>query len=112
MTDEELLRVVSEITELNDLRDFLNDEHLDKALVLVVKLIVKQEAVPPHMIPTIIVKLQALATKFQIQAAVYKTIRRDKAGTENNHKKEIYYSLAESITKLVDALKYSAKYNG
>ena len=39
------------------------------------------------------------------------TIAKDKAGTENNNKKNIYYSVKESIDKLVDALKYVVRYN-
>ena len=45
-------------------------------------------------------------------AAVYSTIAKDKAGTVNNNKKNVYYSAKESIDKLVDALKYVVRYNG
>jgi hypothetical protein len=47
-----------------------------------------------------------------MMASVYSTIAKDKAGTTNNNKKNIYYSAKESIDKLVDALKYVVRYNG
>jgi hypothetical protein len=46
-----------------------------------------------------------------MMASYYSTIAKDKAGTENNNKKNIYYSAKESIDKLVDALKYVFRYN-
>jgi hypothetical protein len=46
-----------------------------------------------------------------MMASYYSTIAKDKAGTMNNNKKNIYYSAKESIDKLVDALKYVVRYN-
>lgn len=113
MAEEEVknpLEVVSEITEFNDLNKFMNDAQLDKCMELVVKLLMKPD-VPAAMAPRLIVELQALSTKFSMMAVYYATIGRDRAGTENNHKKNIYYSTKEAIDKLVDALKYAARYN-
>jgi hypothetical protein len=62
-----------------------------------------------HML---IIELQAMSTKFSMLASYYSTIAKDKAGTANNNKKNIYYSAKESIDKLVDALKYVVRYNG
>lgn len=109
MTDENPLELVSAITEFNDLSEFMSDEQLDKAMHLVVKLLMKPD-VPAAMAPRLIVELQALSTKFAVMAVYYSTIARDKAGTPNNHKKNVYYSTKEAIDKLVDALKYSARY--
>ena len=50
-------------------------------------------------------------TKFAVMSSVYSTIAKDKAGTVNNNKKNVYYSVKESIDKLVDALKYVVRYN-
>jgi len=44
-------------------------------------------------------------------SSFYSTIAKDKAGTVNNNKKNVYYSVKESIDKLVDALKYVVRYN-
>jgi hypothetical protein len=104
------LELISDITEFNDLHEFMKDEHLDKALAIVVKLLMNPD-VPSAKAPHLIMELQSMSTKFAVLASVYSTIAKDKAGTENNNKKHIYYSVKESIDKLVDALKYVVRYN-
>jgi hypothetical protein len=52
-----------------------------------------------------------MSTKFAMLASVYSTILKDKAGTENNNKKNIYYSVKEALDRLVDSLKYVVRYN-
>ena len=108
MNNEHILETVNRITEINDLSSFLNDKDFDEAMELVIKLIAKP-GVEPAMAQRLIVKLQALSTKYAILAATYSTIKRDKSGTPNNHKKNIYYSLKEALDKLCDALKYAAR---
>lgn len=112
MTEESRnpLEVISEITEFNELHNFMNDAQLDKCMELVVRLLMKPD-VPAAMAPRLIVELQALSTKFSMLAVYYATIARDRAGSENNNRKNIYYSVKEALDKLVDALKYSARYN-
>ena len=105
------LELISEITEFNDLHEYMNDEQLDKALAIVVRLLMNPD-VPAAKAPNLIIELQAMSTKFSMLAAVYSTIAKDKAGTVNNNKKNVYYSAKESIDKLVDALKYVVRYNG
>lgn len=109
-TGKNPLELISEITEFNDTSKFMNDAQLDKCMELVIKLLMKPD-VPAAMAPRLIVELQALSTKFSMLAVYYATIGKDRAGTVNNHKKNIYYSTKEAIDKLVDALKYSARYN-
>jgi hypothetical protein len=104
------LELISDITEFNDLHDFMQDEHLDRALAIVVKLLMSPD-VPSAKAPVLILELQAMSTKFAVLASVYSTIAKDKAGTENNNKKNVYYSVKESIDKLVDALKIVVRYN-
>jgi hypothetical protein len=108
--DKNTLELISDITEFNDLHEFMHDEHLDKALSIVVKLLMNPD-VPSAKAPMLIMELQAMSTKFAVLASVYSTIAKDKAGTANNNKKNIYYSLKESIDKLGDALKYVVRYN-
>jgi len=100
--DKNTLHLISDITEFNDLHDFMQDEHLDKALAIVVKLLMNPD-VPSAKAPHLIMELQAMSTKFAVLASVYSTIAKDKAGTD--------YSVKESIDKLVDALKYVVRYN-
>jgi hypothetical protein len=104
------LELISDITEFNDLHEFMKDEHLDKALSIVVKLLMNPD-VPSAKAPMLIMELQAMSTKFAVMSSVYSTIAKDKAGTVNNNKKNVYYSVKESIDKLVDALKYVVRYN-
>jgi hypothetical protein len=104
------LELISDITEFNDLHDFMKDDHLDKALAIVVKLLMNPD-VPSAKAPVLILELQAMSTKFAVLASVYSTIAKDKAGTINNNKKNVYYSLRESIDKLVDALKIVVRFN-
>lgn len=108
--DKNTLELISDITEFNELHDFMKDEHLDKALAIVVKLLMNPD-VPSAKSPTLIMELQAMSTKFAVMASYYSTIAKDKAGTVNNNKKNVYYSVKESIDKLVDALKYVVRYN-
>jgi hypothetical protein len=110
MTEKNALELISDITEFNDLHNFMKDEQLDKAMAVVVKLLMNPD-VPAAKAPLLIIELQAMSTKFAILASVYSTILKDKAGSENNNKKNIYYSVKESIDKLVDALKYVVRYN-
>ena len=109
--DKNTLELISSITEFNDLHDYMKDEQLDKALAIIVKLLLNPD-VPAAKAPHLIIELQAMSTKFSMLASYYSTVAKDKAGTTNNNKKNIYYSAKESIDKLVDALKYVVRYNG
>jgi hypothetical protein len=109
-TEKNSLELISDITEFNDLHEFMQDEQLDKAMAIVVKLLMNPD-VPSAKAPHLIIELQAMSTKFAMLASVYSTIAKDKAGTVNNNKKNVYYSAKESIDKLVDALKYVVRYN-
>ena len=109
--DKNALELISDITEFNDLHEYMKDDQLDKALAIVVKLLMNPD-VPAAKAPTLIIELQAMSTKFSMLASVYSTIAKDKAGTVNNNKKNVYYSAKESIDKLVDDLKYVVRYNG
>ncbi|NDB81309.1 MAG: hypothetical protein EB127_00960 [Alphaproteobacteria bacterium] len=97
---------ISEITEFNDISEFMKDEDLDKALDLMVKLIMKPD-VPAGKAPELIVLLQSLSAKFSMLARYYTTFEK---GGESAKKKNVYYTASDSIDKLVDAIKYSAKF--
>lgn len=108
METEHILETVNKITEINDLSEFLNDSDFDEAMELVIKLIAKP-GVDPAMAQKLIVRLQALSTKYAVLAVTYSTIKRDKAGTPNNYKKNIYHTLKEALDRLTDSLKYPAR---
>jgi hypothetical protein len=106
MTEKPTIELISELTEFNDIKEFMKDADLDYALDLIIKLIAKPD-VPSSKAPDLIVKMQALAAKFAMLSRFYTTFEK---GGENAKKKNVYYTAEEAITRLVDALKYSAKY--
>ena len=108
MTDENPLETVSTITEFNDLTEFMNDPQLDRALHLAIKCIADPN-IAAQKAPKLIVELQAISFKFAVKAVEYATIKKDRAGTDNNHRKNVYYSTKEALDRLVDALKYAAR---
>jgi hypothetical protein len=109
LADNNTLELINQISEFNDLHKFMEDDQLDTALALVVKLLLDPK-IPASKAPTVIVQLQALSFKFKTSGIVYQTIRKGPTGSDSNHKKSIYYSVSEGIDRLVDALKYSARY--
>jgi len=106
MTDKPVIELISELTEFNDLKEFMNDKDLDFALDLIIKLIAKPD-VPSSKAPDLIVKMQALSAKFAVLSRYYTTFEK---GGDNAKKKNVYYTAEEAINRLVDALKYSARY--
>jgi hypothetical protein len=104
---ENVLELISQITEFNETHEFMQDEDLDKTLAIVVKLIVRAGEVQPQSVPPLIVELQALSTKFAILASYYANM--GKSGVRETHKKNMYYTLKEALPKLADALKYQVK---
>lgn len=105
---ENPVKLVSTIREFNELHDFANDPQLDRALTLVVNLMLKPE-VPSNKAPALINELQALSTAFAVKAVMYATIGAGPARSPEAHKKNVYFSMKEALNKLVDALKYTAK---
>jgi hypothetical protein len=107
---ESTLEFVNQVTEFNDLHEFMNDPELDEALALIVKIMMKPD-IPSVQAVALIGKLQAMSAKFAILATYYTTIAKGPSGSVNNTKKNVYYTMKESIDKIVDALKYLARYN-
>lgn len=99
-----LIEYVSDITEFNDISQFMNDKELDLALGYVVKLIAKPD-MNPAAAARAIVQLQALSAKFAMMQKHYITF-----GTKSDSpKKNIYYTAEHKIDELVSALKYYLK---
>jgi hypothetical protein len=106
MAEQTILENISKVTEFNDMSEYMQDPDLDIALDLIIKLISKPD-VPAGTAPSLIVKLQAISAKLAMQARYYTTFSK---GGENSKKKNTYYTAAEAVDQLVDALKYSARY--
>ena len=105
MAEPTTLELISEITEFNDMSEYMNDKELDQALSLIIKLTMKPD-IPPHTAATLIVKLQALSAKFAVLARYYTTFEK---GVDASKKKNAYYTMSEAIDKLAAAVKYSIK---
>jgi hypothetical protein len=104
--NDNILESISEVSEFNELAKFMQDPDLDEALSLVIKLIIKPD-VPAAKAPELIVRLQAMSAKFAMQKRYYMTFEK---GTEASVKKNTYASAADAIDKVVDSLKYIARY--
>lgn len=96
---------IGSVYELNQTSIELSDPDLTDALDTVIKLIAKPD-VPTKAVAPLIVKLQAQAVKFKMQAKYYMLINKE---GEAAKKKNIYLSMAEALKDLVDSLKYLAK---
>lgn len=102
-----ILKYVSEVTELNDIHTELQDDVLDEAMELIVKLVVKQEDLPLTQIPKQIVRTSALAAQLRLKAKYYMLF--DKEDPLANKKKNVFLTCAESLEKITDSLKYIAR---
>lgn len=107
MAESTVLEVVSEVTEFNEMSEFMNDPDLDKALDLIVKLVMKPD-VPAQKATELIIVLQALSAKFAVLARYYTTFEK---GAEASKKKNVYYTTSDAIDKLAAAVKYSIRGN-
>ena len=107
LTDKPTIELISELTEFNDMKAYMNDPDLDYALDLIIKLIAKPD-VPSSKAPELIIKIQALSAKFAIMSRYYTTFEK---GGENAKKKNVYYTAEEALNNLAAALKYSMKGN-
>lgn len=103
--EESVIELISTVDGFMALHEYLEDDDLDEALSLIVKLIAKPDVVHTK-VPPLIVKIQALSAKYQVLAAVHSTIAKGRSGTPDNNKKNIYYSLSSALDKLSASLKY------
>jgi hypothetical protein len=103
------LEYISQITMLNDLHGCMQDEQLDRAMELCIKLTINLGAVPPGRVPELIVELQAISMQMALKSVHCATFVKAKAGDPGYGHKNVFYTARESIDRLVDALKYLAK---
>ena len=96
----------STLEEMNDLyqiADYMDDEELSKALEFIVKLILKPD-IPLAVASVEIVRMQAIAAKLSLQARWLTNVEKG-----NTAKKNIYYTAAAELDKVVASLKYLVK---
>jgi hypothetical protein len=107
---ESTLDYINQVTEFNDIHEFMQDADLDEAMAIIVKIMMKPD-IPSVQAVALIGKLQAMSAKFGVLATYYTTIAKGPSGSINNTKKNVYYTMKDSLDKLVDSLKYLARYN-
>ena len=88
------------VNGLTEIADYMKDEELTTALIMIAKLIIKPD-IPLNVATVEIVRLQAIAAKMSFRATWMANV--DKS---DRAKKNIYFTAAESINNLVSALKY------
>lgn len=102
---EKGLVYLSNIQDLKDLSDFMDDPDFTDACELAMKCIAKPD-LPPAAAKTALVKMQGYAFQFRMKGQVYMTIRAGKTGTDENKKKNVYFSVSEQCHNLAQTLKY------
>ena len=100
MTDKNTLE---EINDLYNIAEYMNDEELSKALEFIAKLILKPD-IPLSIASVEIVRMQAIAAKLALQARWMTNVEKG-----NPAKKNIYYTTAAELDKIVASLKYLVK---
>ena len=91
---------IEQINGLSEIADYMEDEELTQALVMIAKLIVKPD-IPMNIATVEIVRLQAIAAKMSFRATWMANV--DKG---DRAKKNLYYTASDAINSLVSALKY------
>lgn len=111
MTDERpersIIELVSEVSEFNELSQFMNDKDLDLVLGYVIKLIAKPD-IEPSKVSRLIVQLQAISAKFAMMKRHAMSLG-DMQDKNEKKKKDIYFTAQEAVDSLVNALKYYNK---
>lgn len=96
---------LSKLQDLIDLHEYMEDEELAEAMELALKCIAKPD-MPPSVARTSLLKMQGLAFRFRMQAAVYTYVHKNKAGTPENTKKNVYFAASEQCHEMAQTLKY------
>lgn len=94
---------LEQINDLYEIADYMNDPELTVALEFIAKVILKPD-IPPQVATVEIVRMQAIAAKLQMRATWMANV--DKSSRE---KKNVYYTAAAEIDKVVAALKFLLK---
>lgn len=110
MTEFTPLEYLSQIQDLVDLNDFMADEDFGEACNLALKCIAKPD-LPPAAARKALVQMQGYSFKFRMMGQAFMTIKKGKAGSPENNKKNVYFSVSEQCHELAQTLKYIAKEN-
>jgi hypothetical protein len=106
MEKEEIVELVSAVTELNDASEFLQDEDIDLALATIVRLCAKPN-LPPNVAAPLVVQTQALSSKFAMQAKNIILFGDKREDTKT--RKNVFFNISAELEKISQALKYLVK---
>jgi hypothetical protein len=95
--------IFSKIEEFEEVSRRMEDEEVTEVLEQVVRMIANPD-ISMLKAPLLIVKLEAMATKFGIMKTYYTSFEKG-----NVQKKNMYWTLAEKTKDLADAVKYLAR---
>lgn len=105
--NSDLTAVLNVAQEYKEVSEFLTDDQVDRALILLVKLLRDPNGPSQIAIPGLIVELQAISTHCALKATYYQTI--GKSEPDSTHKKNLYYTFRDAFIKLTDSVKYMLK---
>jgi predicted S18 family serine protease len=88
------------INGLAEIAEYMKDEELNVALTMIAKLIIKPD-IPINVATLEIVRLQAIAAKMSFKATWMANVDKTDRAAKN-----IYYTAASEIDKLVNSLKF------
>lgn len=103
-----MLEYLSEVQDLVDLHEFMQDDELAEAMDLALKVIAKPD-IPVSVARNALAKFQGYSVRFRMQAATYTYVKTGKAGTEENVKKNVYFAAAEQCHAMAQTLKYLSR---
>lgn len=103
-----MLEHLSQVQDLVDLHEFMQDDDLAQAMELALNVIAKPH-IPVSVARDALAMMQGYAMKFRMQAATYTYVHTGKAGTPENVKKNVYFAAAEQCHEMAQTLKYLAK---
>jgi hypothetical protein len=103
--DVEAFEFVSKIKEFHAVHSFLDDEDFTTMLNLSLR-VLTQPHLKAETARDLLIKFQAASVKFNTLAIFYTTLRKGRAGTDDNYRKNMYYAMAEQCDKMAQSLKY------
>lgn len=103
MTEQTTAELLNSSYELLEVAKYLDDPEVTEALLLIVKLMNSPD-VPPQKAGPLIVKVESMSAKFKTMAVYHTHINKS-----DRSRKNVLYSLAQSMEQLASALKYLLK---
>lgn len=104
-SDKDFLESLSDLKELNDASEILQDEEIDKTLVKVVRLMQN-----PNVAPDLASKLiNGFSAQHFVYKVKYKYYMLHKDEPNARAKKELYATVSDALMEVINALKYTMK---